>query len=427
MQPSNTSIALRSIGCHRCAAEAGVRLGKEFLCGTCAIEDLRSDPTPPVVLCDVCERDSTLRLDDRFLCGRCALTLLCVDPEEEPDLLRGFASALASAVVGQREPAIAWAWELARRTRDGRVSVVEASATHHRALAELIRSAAADDGPMAAARLVEAGASLFGTYASSLDGHLLGLTDETDDLGARVRALTRTVDDLRRERDELVHRLERAEQGRSAIVRHITSAKEEERARIAEEIHDDTLQTLVALQMRVQALGGGPGGAAADALAELGRATAGSIGRLRTLMFELRSDLLDQYGLVGVLRELLARTEEQFGVRIRLDDRLRMEPQPDVGINVYRIAQEAITNVRKHARTSTAEVRLEERDGGVLLTVADDGTGFDVDREPPADHGGLRFMCDRVERAGGRIEIASAPGAGTSVRCWIPASTGGTR
>jgi signal transduction histidine kinase len=427
METSTTSIALRSIGCHRCAAEAGVRLGKEFLCGACAIEDLRSDPAPVVVLCDICERDSTLRLDERFLCGRCALTLLCVDAEEESDLLRGAASALASAVVGQREPAIAWAWELAKRTRDGVVTVVEASATHHRALVELTRAAAVDDGPVPTARIVEAGASVFGTYASSLDGHLRGLTDERNELGAQVRALTRTVDDLRHERDELIHRLGRAEQGRSAIVRHITSAKEEERARIAEEIHDDTLQTLVALQMRLQALGGGPGGAAADALGELGRATAGSIRRLRTLMFELRSDLLDQYGLTGVLRELFARTEEEFGVRITLDDGLGTEPPPDAGINLYRIAQEAITNVRKHARTSAAEVRLEEQDGGVLLTVADDGVGFDIHREPPADHGGVRFMRDRAERAGGRVEIVSAPGTGTSIRCWIPTGIGGVR
>jgi signal transduction histidine kinase len=424
---SNASVVLRAIGCHRCDAEAGVRLGKEFLCGPCAMQDLGSGLEPPVVLCDACERESTLRLDERFLCGRCALALLCIDTQDDPELLRGFGSALASAVVGQREPAIGWAWEMAKRTRDGRMTVAEASAMHHRAICELAEVAEAADTGAAAVPLVEAASSLFGTYAASVDGHLGSLGDEVTDLRDQVRALEQTVDELRCERDDTVHRLRRAELERRALIRHITAAKEEERNRIAGEIHDDTVQLLVALQMRLEMLGGRAVDATPNALGELSRVTAASIGRLRTLMFELRSDLLERYGLAGVLRELLGRTQEQYGLDFRLLDRLETETPSDVGINVYRIAQEAITNVRKHAGASFVEIDLEGHDDGVLLTVRDDGTGFDVRAEGPADHAGIRFMRDRAERAGGWLQIASAPGTGTTVRSWIPAQIGGTR
>lgn len=425
MESSNASVAVGTIGCHRCGAEAGIRFGKEFLCGSCAIQDLRTEPEPPVVLCDFCHRESTLRLDERFLCGRCVLALLCLDGQDEPELLRGFASALASAIVGQREPAIAWAWEIGKRTRDGGLTVAQASAVHHRALAELVRVSQGTEERAVSSGLVEAAASLFATYASSLDGYLEGLRSTLKELREREDELSSTGDDLRRERDELVHRLRRAEEQRAALIRHITAAKEEERGRIAEEIHDDPVQMLVALQMRLQVLQARSGEGAAEVLGELSRATAASIGRLRTLMFGLRSDLLEAYGLVGTLRELLARTEEQFDVRFRLDDGLHAEPPSDVGINLYRVAQEAITNVRKHARASAVDVCLEECDDGVLMTVVDDGTGFEAGEEPGTDHAGMCFMRDRAARAGGWVDVESEPGTGTTVRCWIPSHVEG--
>jgi signal transduction histidine kinase len=423
MESTNTPVALRAIGCHRCDAEAGVRLGREFLCGSCAVQGLGSDLERPVVLCDVCQRESTLRVDERFLCGRCALALLYLDAEAEPDVARGFGSALSSAVVGQQEPELDAAWEIARWTRDGLLSVAEASAMYHRALVD--RIGVRNTGAL---RWLRAGSTVFGTYAAAVDGHVCSLADEAAGLRAEVAALEELVGDRRRERDELTIRLRRAEAERSSLIRHLTSAKEDERDRIAEEIHDDTVQTLVAVQMRLQVLGTRSADADADgALAELARVTTESIGRLRTLMFELRSDLLDRYGLTGTLRELLGRTEEQFGIAARLDDRLSCEPEPEVRTNVYRIAQEAITNVRKHARASSINVRLDERDGGVMLTIRDDGAGFDVEAASSDEHAGLRFMRERAERAGGCVQITSAGGTGTEVACWIPKLTGSTR
>jgi signal transduction histidine kinase len=424
MKSTNNSMALRAIGCHRCDAEAGVRLGREFLCGSCAVQDLGSELEPPVVLCDVCQRESTLRLKERFLCGRCALALLCLDAETEPDVARGFEAALSSAVVGQREPATDSAWEIARRTREGALPVGEASAMYHRALAAGIGAA---DGSERTGRWLRAGSAVFGTCAAAVDGRVRALVDEIGSLRTETTLLEELTYDLRRERDELRIRVRRSEAERGALIRHLTSAKEEERGRIAEEIHDDTVQTLVAVQMRLQALGGRSAEGGGTALGELVRATAASIGRLRTLMFELRSDLLERYGLVGTLRELLRRTEEQFGIATRLDDRLGFEPESDVRANVYRIAQEAITNARKHARGSNIDLRLEGCGGGVALTVTDDGSGFDVEVASSDEHAGLRFMRERAERAGGWMHITTSPGVGTEVACWIPNPIGGDR
>jgi signal transduction histidine kinase len=276
-------------------------------------------------------------------------------------------------------------------------------------------------------RWLRAGSAVFGTYAAAVDGHVQALVREIGSLRTEAALREEVTADLQRERDELRTRVRRAEAERGALIRHLTSAKEEERGRIAEEIHDDTVQTLVAVQMRLQALGGRSAEGGGAALGELVRATAASIGRLRTLMFELRSDLLDRYGLVGTLRELLRRTEEQFGIAARLDDRLGFEPPPDVRANVYRIAQEAITNGRKHARASTIDLRLEGREGGVGLTVTDDGSGFDVDVASSDEHAGLRFMRERAERAGGWVHITTSPGVGTEVACWIPNPIGGDR
>jgi signal transduction histidine kinase len=424
-ETTNAAVALRAIGCHRCDAEAGVRIGREFLCGSCAVQDLGSDLEPPVVLCDVCERESTLRFDERFLCGRCALAMLCLDADPEPDVVGRFGSALTSAIVGHREPAIDIAWQIAKRTRDARLSIADASAMYHRALVEAI---GADEVPPRTVRWLQAASGVFGTYAAAMDGYVGTLVDEVRVLRAQVAAAESVGDDLRRDQEETTIRLRRAETERGSLIRHLTRAKEEERGRIAEEIHDDTVQTLVAVQMRLQALGArATDETSSEMLAELGRLTAGSIGRLRTLMFELRSDLLDRYGLAGVLKELLRRTEEQFGIGFRVEDRLQFEPEAEVRANVYRVAQEAITNVRKHAGASMIRVALDAHDGGVMLTVGDDGGGFDPSATPPCEHAGLRFMRDRADRAGGWFEVASVDGVGTTVTAWIPNSIGPDR
>jgi signal transduction histidine kinase len=141
---------------------------------------------------------------------------------------------------------------------------------------------------------------------------------------------------------------------------------------------------------------------------------------MRSLVFDLRPPALDWAGVASALRLYLDETKERFGLGYQLDSRLTDEPPLEVRLIAYRIAQEAITNVVKHAGASTVEVALGARDGGVHVTVRDDGCG--VTSAPSARSFGLAAMRERAESAGGWWRIDSAPGAGTSVEFWLPAS-----
>ena len=126
-------------------------------------------------------------------------------------------------------------------------------------------------------------------------------------------------------------------------------------------------------------------------------------------------------GLAETLRLYLDDLSDGGQTRYQLDDRLSSEPGADVRIVVLRIAQEAVANVRRHASARSASVHLEERDGGFLVRITDDGVGFVVDgRESASGQLGLATMRWAAERAGGWIRIESDGQTGTTVSCWIP-------
>jgi signal transduction histidine kinase len=124
--------------------------------------------------------------------------------------------------------------------------------------------------------------------------------------------------------------------------------------------------------------------------------------------------------VASALRLYLEETHERFGLAYELDNRLDEEPSGAVRLDVYRIAQEAITNVRKHAEASHVEVSLASRDEGVLVTIRDDGCG--IDAAPDARSFGLASMRERAESAGGWWRIDTRPQTGTMVEFWVPAS-----
>jgi signal transduction histidine kinase len=142
-----------------------------------------------------------------------------------------------------------------------------------------------------------------------------------------------------------------------------------------------------------------------------------ALDELRTLVFELRPPELERDGLCGALRkhvELLRRATQQE-IDLRLDAAVSAGPARDA--EVLRIAQEALQNAIRHAHAERIAVLLDSRDGGLLLEVADDGSGFDPDSsELRSRRLGLTSMEERARRIGGRLAIRSAPGTGTSVR-----------
>jgi len=206
----------------------------------------------------------------------------------------------------------------------------------------------------------------------------------------------------------------------------LIGVQEEERKRIAGEIHDRMGQRFFELHHGVDRLRG----ALADekpeiaALLERLRADARAAGlEIRELMNELRPSVLDDFGASAAIREYGAALLEQGDLRVRVDvDPAARAARPEVNVALFRILQEAVLNVRKHAdaRELAIELRADPAAGRLMLVVRDDGRGFD-----PAltarGHFGLLTMRERAEACGGRLEIESAAGRGTRLRVEVPA------
>ena len=226
------------------------------------------------------------------------------------------------------------------------------------------------------------------------------------------------------ERHHAHERLVRLDEQRRWLLGRMVRAQEEERRRIAGDIHDDAIQAITAARLRLALF--------RDRLYESEQrrrleeaetALSTSLERLRTLVFDLRPAVLDEVGLSAALRQYLAETAGQGGFQAALHDDLAQEPPAEVRVIAYRIAQEALTNVRAHARATRVDVRLEEVQGGLLVTITDDGVGFEPDRaeaNPRPGHLGLTSMRERATMASGWSRIDSRPGHGTTVKFWLP-------
>jgi signal transduction histidine kinase len=222
--------------------------------------------------------------------------------------------------------------------------------------------------------------------------------------------------------------IERRQAEQAALMAELVAVEEETRRRIAADIHDDTAQAVAATGLRIDALAARLTDPAAREAAEAARrALTEANKRLRRLLFELRPPALDEAGLAAALELYLSDSFARDGFDWRVINRLETEPAPEIRAVLYRVALEALTNVRKHAEASEVEVLLERRGVGVAVQVRDDGRGFDLpapDAAPEGGHIGLVSMRERAEAAGGRFGLASAPGEGTTVDFWMPEPNG---
>jgi len=229
-----------------------------------------------------------------------------------------------------------------------------------------------------------------------------------------AEAFDRTLDQIERDRAEL-----------RSLASQVIRAQEEERKRVSRELHDDTAQILFAQLLRVTALTSSPNPevrATAEALEE---ATAEALEGVRRLALELRPPALDDLGLVAALADLAQRFGEQLGVPVEFQARgMRGRLPADVELVLYRVAQEALTNVAKHGQATAVSVDLDRAATDVTLSVRDNGRGFDphAATTKPDDPTGLGLfgMAERVELVGGQVTIWSAPGCGTEVFAYIP-------
>jgi signal transduction histidine kinase len=210
---------------------------------------------------------------------------------------------------------------------------------------------------------------------------------------------------------------------RRRLIADIVGAQEEERRRLAGDIHDDAVQAMTAVLLRIGLLAARLEKPEQISLAEELEETArGTIGRLRRLIAGLSPPELDRAGLAPAVRSALDQLKLEFQIDYSLVNRLSEEPGPEARTIAYRIVQEALANTRKHADASRVEVVFETHENGVRTTVTDNGVGFDVKVALAVvrpGHLGLNAMRERAELAKGWLQIESHPGA-TKVQFWLP-------
>lgn len=260
--------------------------------------------------------------------------------------------------------------------------------------------------------------------AHSAERRIFG-EDDLHFLQTIANVLSEAIERSRAER-RLQHSFElfrETDEERRALLARLVRAQEEERRRIASDIHDDSIQVLTALTLRLDLLRrrlDDPD--LLEMLREIEQAARLSMGRLRYLVFELRPPALDREGLAAALRMYLEQTRIDSGLEYSFESQLTAEPHVETRTILYRISQEAVGNVRRHARAKRIDVLLKETEEGILVRIADNGIGFlavETDGEQPG-HLGLVSMRERAEIAGGWWRLDSAPGRGTTVEFLVP-------
>ncbi len=222
---------------------------------------------------------------------------------------------------------------------------------------------------------------------------------------------------------EKVRELEAADAERRKLMSQLVNAHEEARRHIAEELHDDSIQAMVAIGMRLEMLiAGTSDNELADQLVRLRDDVAVTGERLRHLLFELQPAELDRSGLRVALEVVLEQTYADEGLEYEVVDRTTRQPTEAVRTLLYRAGREAFANIRKHAGAARVEVLLDQDVRGFSLRVKDDGTGLDVTQalRVRAGHLGLPAMRERIEMAGGTLSLDSTGGAGTALGVWLP-------
>lgn len=248
----------------------------------------------------------------------------------------------------------------------------------------------------------------------------LGPADELGWLESRLNEmaghLETAVSDLRRLADQNERLAEQA--GRGAAL--------EERTRLSRDLHDTVNQQLFALSIGMATVRRGlatsdlDGAAAVAELEALEQVAREAHTQIRELILQLRPVSLERHGLGPALEEYAQRMATEAGWTLKTQLPGSIELEDDVRENLFRLGQEALANVRKHARATRVTVTLVQAESELVFTVSDDGVGFDPKRPPRLTAVGIVGMKERIQKSGGTLKVESSPGAGTTVTAVVP-------
>ncbi|NLE76961.1 MAG: GAF domain-containing sensor histidine kinase, partial [Chloroflexi bacterium] len=233
------------------------------------------------------------------------------------------------------------------------------------------------------------------------------------------------------ENARLYAEVQRKERLRGELLQKVIGAQEEERKRIARELHDETSQVLTALLYEVEGAmeEGNCNDSSRQALERIRSLTTQTLEGLHKLIYDLRPSLLDHLGLVPAVYWLAETRLEPQGIRVTVEEGESLERlPPEMETALFRVMQEAMTNILRHSGARNVHIGLAREDHRLHIVVQDDGIGFDmqeiVHSSDPRRGLGLLGMAERVQLFGGRLEVHSAVGEGSTLSIYVPLPEG---
>jgi two-component system sensor histidine kinase UhpB len=240
----------------------------------------------------------------------------------------------------------------------------------------------------------------------------------------RTMAIARDITKRKVAEDELQAHVE----NQANLLHQLLNAQEDERRRLSMDIHDGPLQSLgvclLALDRSIRRFDRSDLKAGRSELDALRASLSSTVSEVRAVLADLSLELLTQYGLETALRNHMERFSEVTGIEVAISYVVRRKLGADVELLMYRLAQEALANIRKHSRAESAMIQLRVIQGDLHLIIRDNGRGFDpqavLQKKYAGEKLGLRSMRERIELAGGKFDISSAPGEGTVLEFTCP-------
>jgi signal transduction histidine kinase len=349
-------------------------------------------------------------------------------------MARSYAATLRKYLANEQEAVLAQAYELGRMAIAERLGVLDMARTHQEALGKLLQSPA---GARSGEQVLKAAETFLLESLSPFEATHRGFSEMNVKLQERNRELEAEIGERKRAEDALrqserhYQRLFQEARDMQENLRNLSNeilrTQEEERKRISRELHDEVGQSLTAISVTLATLnnpGAGNSNVSGQKLAETQGLLQETMETIHRFARDLRPAALDELGLLPALRSYLKGFATRTGLRVHFrGDPLAEKLEDDQKIVVFRIAQECLTNVSKHAQASQVEMEIRRLKDGISMEVADNGRSFTADPMNFAKSKGrlgLLGMQERVRLVNGQFMVKPQPGKGTTVRVVIP-------